>query len=97
MRIIKAAAASQTSGALLSLLSPRAKDTVPPLGDIAESFYFDSAGVGRGNFIDFERDSGALSFFFLFFLSCHRGFRLAARKRARLSDHRLSHRRGDKD
>lgn len=32
-----------------------------------------------------------------FFLSCHRGFRLAARKRARLSDHRLSHRRGDKD
>lgn len=41
-----------------------AEDTAPPLGDIAESFYFDSAGVGRGNFIDFERDSDALVVFF---------------------------------
>lgn len=92
-KIIKTVAACQTRGSLplLLLLPPLSgggggvKDTAPPLGDIAESFYFDSAGVGRGNFIDFERDSGA---FLLFFYRVIEDF-VSLPENAQLSDRRL--------
>lgn len=51
---------------------------------------FRFAWTGRGNFIDFERNSGAL-----FFPSCHRGFRSAARKYAGFPDQPRSRRLGE--
>lgn len=77
MRDVTINESSESGGPCISIpLKQRGtKDAAPPLGDIAEPFYFDSRGlVGVTLLISNGIPAPSFFFFFLSFSSRHRGF-----------------------